>query len=294
VGTFFPVHILQASSGVYFVCVLHYLDDIAAAALATFRPVLTVDAAGYQKLNYQLTTMPARPALIWSLAGLAFGMASPYLIVPEAQLQLVKLFTSPAASVLDFGLFALDWTINGLFGYHTFNQLRLVSRIYTQHTNVNTFETGPLYVLSRVTAMTTVALLFISYLYTTYWSDPGVENPANAAVGMTFILIALVTFVLPLLGAHRLLQQEKAHRKSEAARGIETVTDELHRRVQAGDLQNMDSVKDALDSLVVEQGVLSKVSTWPWEPEALRVVVSALLLPIVLWGITRVLERFGF
>jgi hypothetical protein len=59
-------------------------------------------------------------------------------------------------------------------------------------------------------------------------------------------------------------------------------------------LQGMDTLKDGLDGLVVERSVLDKVSTWPWEPETVRVVVTALLLPAVLWAITRVLERLGF
>lgn len=294
VGTFFPVHILTASSTVYMLFVLHYLDDRAGAALATFRPVLTVDDAGYEKLRYQLTTMPARPVLIWTLVGLVFGVASQSFLLPEAQLQLLKLFTSPAVSVVDVGIAGLTWMMNAVFAYHTIRQLRLVSRIYTQHTNVNIFETGPLYALSRVTAITTVALLFISYLYSAFWANWQFETAGDATIAMSFVLIALVTFVWPLLGAHRLLQEEKERRKSEVARQMEVVTDELHRRTNAGDYSEMANMNDAIDSLIKEQGVLSKVSTWPWDPEMVRVVVTALLLPVGLWVITRVLERLGF
>ena len=115
-----------------------------------------------------------------------------------------------------------------------------------------------------------------------------------AAVGWPFVLLAIATFVLPLLGAHRLLQEEKARHKSEVARRMETVTQKLHHRVDIDDMHEMDALKDALDGLAVERGVLDKVSTWPWDPETLRVVVTALLLPVALWVVTRVLERLGF
>jgi len=45
---------------------------------------------------------------------------------------------------------------------------------------------------------------------------------------------------------------------------------------------------------VAERGVLDKASTWPWEPESVRAVVTTVLLPVAFWIITRVLERLGF
>jgi len=35
---------------------------------------------------------------------------------------------------------------------------------------------------------------------------------------------------------------------------------------------------------------VAAISTWPWRPETLRGVVSALLVPLVIWLVTRVLE----
>jgi hypothetical protein len=294
VGTFFPFHIVDQSNSMYFLFVLHYLDDGASTALAASRSVLTVDDAGYDRLRYELTTMPARPVLIWSFIGLLFGLAYLPFLVPDAQLQSLKLFTSPTSVVVDVVLSGLNWMINAVFIYHTIRQLRLVSRIYTQHANVNIFEIGPLYALSRITAITTVALLFITYLYVTFWISWQFTSAADAAIVLAFVLIALATFVWPLLGAHRLLQEEKDHRKLEVARRVEAVTDKLHRRVDADDLREMEGLKDALDGLVAERGILDKVSTWPWHPDAVRAVVTALLLPIAIWIVTRVLERLGF
>jgi hypothetical protein len=299
VGTFFPIHVLSGMSVVYWFFVLHYLDDRAGTALSDFRPVLAVGPeetrdAGYERLRYQLTTMPARPVLIWSLVGLVFGVVNQPLLFTENQILSLKMYTSPAATVVDIGSAGLAWMMNAVFAYHTIRQLRLVSRIYTQHTKVNIFESGPLYALSRVTAITTVALLFITYLYGAIFSNWQFQTASDITVSSSFILVALATFVWPLWGAHRLLQQEKARWKGEVARRMEAVAHELHRRLDTQDLQGMDALKDGLDGLVVERSVLDKVSTWPWEPEAMRVVVTAVLLPVGLWVITRVLERVGF
>jgi hypothetical protein len=113
-------------------------------------------------------------------------------------------------------------------------------------------------------------------------------------LGVLSTLIALATFVWPLLGAHRLLQKEKEQRKSEVSRRIQAASDELHRRADAGDYgSDTANINSVIDGLVKEQGVVGKASTWPWDPEAVRAVLTALLLPIVLWLITRILERLG-
>jgi len=196
--------------------------------------------------------------------------------------------------VVDYFLVVPGWMIGFIVLYHTIRQLGLVSRVYTQHTNVNIFDSGPLYGLSRVAAMTTIAFLFIDFSYLTFAANWQFDNPVVALTVGVSMVVALVTFVWPLFGAHRLLQQEKARWKGEVARQMQVVARELHHRVNTNDMQGMDTLKDALDGLIAERGVLDKVPTWPWDPETVRVVVTALLLPVVLWVVTRVLERVGF
>jgi hypothetical protein len=293
VATFFPFHVVDQSNSAYLFFIIHYLDNRAGAALTVLRSVLAVDDAGYERLRYQLTTMPARPTFVWSLVGLLFGLAYLPLVMSQAQLQSLMLFTSPTVTVVDLASSGLNWMVNAVFYYHTTRQLQLVSHIYTKHTNVNVFATGPLYGLSRVTAITTLALLFITFLYISYWIDWQFQTTADVAVVLAFVLVALASFVWPLYGVHEVLQEQKERRKGEVARRLEIVTDELHRRTDAGDYSDMGNLNFTIDSLLKEQSALEKISTWPWQPETLRVVVTALLLPIGLWVITRILERLG-
>jgi hypothetical protein len=294
VGTFFRIHILDCLNPAYLLLVLHYLDDMAQKSLANFRAVLNVDEPGYQRLRYQFTTMPSRPVFVLTVIGVIFGLAYIPFLLTEADRQTSKYFTSPAAVALDSLNSVLVTTMMLTFAYHTFHQLRIVSRTYTRHTNVSIFDIGPLYALSRVTAMTTVACLFLGYVDIASYSDLQGNSPVTGVVAVIFVFIALGTFVWPLFGAHRLLQQEKERWKSDVARRMEAVNLELLRRTDAGDYSDAGTMNDAIDSLIKAQGVLGKVSTWPWDPEAVRVVVTAVLLPVGLWIVTRVLERLGF
>lgn len=294
VGTLFLTHALDGLTSLYLLMALHYIDDRAKSALETFRPVLNVDASLYEKLRYELTTMPARPVLLVGVLGLIFGLSYyPFLVSPD-DLQNRHYLTSPVASIIDITISGIVWTFNSIFAYHTIHQLRLVSRIYSQHTHVSIFDRGPLYSLSRVGATTAVVLLALIYIYVALYGNWQLDTSiVNIAIGILFILIALATFVWPLFGAHRLLQLEKDRRKGEVARRIEATAVELESRTDAKDYDEMGKLNDTIDGLTKVQNIVSKASTWPWDPEALRAVVTALLLPVIIWIITRLLERFG-
>jgi len=53
----------------------------------------------------------------------------------------------------------------------------------------------------------------------------------------------------------------------------------------------MDSLNKALASLEIEAGALRRIQTWPWDPGAVRGLVAALLLPIVVWLLQLLLGR---
>ena len=130
--------------------------------------------------------------------------------------------------------------------------------------------------------------------------------PESAYVGRTgqlvllwviFGLIGLTTFLLPLLGAHRLLEREKERVQSETVGRIEAVLAQMHSRVESGDygdVESTTSMKNLLDSLIVERNLLQQVSTWPWNPETPRILATALILPILLLLISQIITRlFG-
>ena len=46
-----------------------------------------------------------------------------------------------------------------------------------------------------------------------------------------------------------------------------------------------------MTSLMGERDVVAKLPTWPWQAGTLGGVVGAILLPIGLWLVTRLLEK---
>ena len=53
----------------------------------------------------------------------------------------------------------------------------------------------------------------------------------------------------------------------------------------------MDNLNKAMASLEIEYTAIKRISTWPWNPETPRLVLAALLFPVVVWLTQWVLQH---
>ncbi len=288
-GTFFPGHACMTALTIYSLAVMHYLDRLAAASLRDIRPALTISEAEYATLAYQLTTMPRR--LAWLASGfgvILFWLRLPLLVHSLAPL---SLFTSPLSVVTDTLFLSFTWAVVDVVIYHTIHQLRIVRTVYAKYARISLFETGPLYALSKLTAFSSVAITLGSQAWLNI--APGVSaRPVERGVTLLLTLLAVVMFVWPLLALHRRLVQEKTRQQADVARELEAIFAELRRSVHEKEFKDMDGLNKAAAMLAIEENRLDKVPTWPWRPETLRLVATAVLLPIVLWTMQHTLGRF--
>jgi hypothetical protein len=270
---------------VYIIAMMHYLNRVAAEKLAAFRLALDVDQRHYERLRYELTTLPARETALATLLGLGFvAILFGATWIFEGPLQ-----GSTAFQVAALALSGVTIAPVAVLIYHTIHQLRLVSRIHALAPRIDLFQSPPLYAFSLLTARTGLgwaALLVFSWV-----TDPRIE-PIGVALTVLILAVACAAFVLPLDGMHRRIAAEKERLQLEADRRLKASIAQLHQSVDELDLSHADPLNKTIDSLQVEREAIAKMSTWPWQPGTLRAFVSVLLVPIVLWLIFRVLERF--
>ena len=289
IGAFLPIQGFLAGVIAFWLALLRYLDERAGAALKTLRPALKASEEEYGQLLYQVTTLPARPTLLASLAILISFTVMEYVVPGFTPGSLDALATSPMSSALLYLISRLLWWIFGTFIYHTIHQLRVINHIFTRHARINLFRMGPLYAFSSVTALTAVSLTVIPYA----WRAMNPAPVTMTTIGIIFPItaLALASFVWPLLGLHRLLVEEKERLLGEAALRFEAAIAELHQRMDSGKLEGMTDMNMAIASLELEQSALNRIPTWPWQPETVRWLVTALVLPLGLWIIQFVLQR---
>jgi hypothetical protein len=284
-GTFHPLETGFAVYGPYMLAMVHYLNGVARSKLAAFRPALDLHPPEYERLEHELTTLPAREGALAGLAGLgfiAFLFASE---LPGAGLGTL----SPAFAIGRFVIEGITFALLGVLIYHTTHQLRLVSRIHALASRIDLYEPAPLYAFSHLTARTGVGLVLLTAY--SFLIDPSINLLAIALTALV-LLVAAAAFVLPAEGMHRRIVTEKERLQLEANRRLKATLGQLHQSVDEGDLSLSDALNKTLASLQLERDVIARMPTWPWEPGTLRAFVSALLVPLVLWLIIRALERF--
>ena len=285
VGTFDP---LVNSLAVYVVvdfAAIHYLDAAAGRAWPTFRTAVEVADLEAERIAYELTTMPAGPALGASIAG-ALGAIVYFIGQYGAPFDLARPLILVAAAAISTVSFAGA----GVFVYHTIRQLRLISRLHGYVTSVDLLDLEPLHGFAGVTAATGVILLGIVYLSAA--TDPATfSNPALLTFLVAVVALSVACFVVPLYGIHVRIVAEKSLRLAAAGRRLDLALRDLHQRADQNDLREADAVNKHLSSLLAERDMLRRIATWPWAPETVRGFATALVLPVVLWLSVRVLER---
>jgi hypothetical protein len=288
IGTVFPAQLFIPAMISLFLAMVRFLDNSADVALKTLRPALTATEEEYSRLRYRLTSMPAWPTILASVATVVIifllGVAT-----GDQESSIEALDASPIAANLLMAVYWIGWWNFGAFAYHTIHQLRQIDNIYTRHTRVHLFAMSPLYAFSRVTALTAVTLAIATYGWTALNPD-NLSDPVSIAMMFLITVLALAAFAWPLLGTRRLLFKEKTQRLDQVSLRFEAAFAGLHQRIDNGELEEVDDLIKVISILETERDTLRGISTWPWQPETLRFLVTALLLPLFLWIIQYVLQ----
>jgi hypothetical protein len=177
-----------------------------------------------------------------------------------------------------------------ILAYHTFRQLRRVSQIHASAPAISLFQTEPLYAFSQLTARTGIGvLLFASY--SNIVDPPSATQPVSILLTGAMLTVAAAAFILPLLGMHNRLVLEKLRLVSEVNHGLESAWQQLRQQVETRNYTDADDLNKTINSLLSLRDAVTRLSTWPWQAETFRTFVSALLLPVLIWIITRILDE---
>jgi hypothetical protein len=293
-GRPFEIAFAQTAWGIVtvgFLAALDLLSQIAGETFDAFRPALGTAGLDESRERYELTTTPSRVALAMLLIAGPFT-AFYYYEDPVAS-QVVGL--GPAALVGRWLFESFFTALLLILIVQSLRQLRLVSRLHAAATRIDPFHPAPLYAFSRLTALTGAALVGVIAL--------GVAlNPA-ALTENSFLLVwlpwlvgfpgvALVAFVAPLVGMHGRLVRIKGSLQSASEDRIKAVLEELHRDVDGLQLGRADGLQKTLTSLLQEREILARLPTWPWSTATIRGFASALLLPLIVFLLQRLVGGF--
>lgn len=264
-----------------------FFDLRAEKALENMHSVLNLSDEKYYEIQYRLTTLPSGKSLLASLILVCsiFGLEAIY-----GTYQLAELEAMPVSSNVVRLIYYIGFWVLGAFFYHTLHQLHLINEIYSKHTQVNLFRIKPLYAFSNLSALTAGSIAMITYGWLLV--NPDLEmNAGIVLLNVIIFLLVLVTFLWPQLGIHGLQVKEKDRLVEEANQRLEKIINEIHESVDGGKLGRMAELNLAIMTIEIELKNLKSIHTWPWQPETVRWLVTALVLPLGLWLLQFVLQR---
>jgi hypothetical protein len=283
-GTFELLKTTDAFYIVYGVGFYHYLNNVATKALHNFRPALGADAPKEADLRYQLVTLPAR----WGWLAMLLGI-----VIAALTIQI-----RPA----DFGItsetsaFAIVyWNVNAAFSYvcamalfiRTIKQLFQVNFLHSQVTQIDLFHLEPLRAFSQLTARAGF-IIFLIALYNLTLRSTGL-NVVLLVLDGASVLLALIIFMAPLMSIRSRTQNEKQQEQIVIDQRLKSILGEVNQYVDSGELSKVGDLGDAIDVLLKEREILAGISSVPWEQSTLREFASSVLLPVILWLVTRFL-----
>ena len=173
---------------------------------------------------------------------------------------------------------------------HTVRQLRLVARIHREATAIDPFDRGPVYAFSRLTVMTGLGYVLVGYYSLTVNGAFAAGNLLAVAALAASLVVGIGTFVVPLWGIHERLVDEKALLMRGVEARVGRIGVEMYRRIDAGEFDGSKVMSDALGGVTTLRDRIQRLPTWPWPPQLLRGFVSALLLPLVIYVLTRLVS----
>jgi hypothetical protein len=274
-----PVVIFNGWATPFLLALIHLFDSQAATALGSMRSSLDMTVPEFEECRYKMSNMPV-------FAPLAAGLTLLVLVILMEQFSAVP---SSYAVLEQLPIFAVVFQIidkssafmYGVMVYHTVRQLRFVTIINSSHLRVSLFNVWPSQAFSRLTASTAVGLTVGVFAWLLI-NPELLASPVSVAFTAAFTLLAVAVFVWPLLGAHRLMETEKAKMLQEIDGHFEDAFSEFNQRLCDGDFSASERLHETISSLEIQHRRIAAIPTWPWKPEIARVALTAIALPLIL------------
>lgn len=286
VGAFDPDPTSFAFYTFYWLGMYHYLGRVALRALRRFRSLLEVDGTEYARIEYQLRVLPRGLGWVAIPFGVTLGLSS---VLESIGAGDELAFQSVLGIVLDILLTAfLSASLIALI-IRSIRQLRLVSSLHEKATHIDLLDLEPTHAFSDLTARTGIGILLLLILSSL---QAGLRTTLDIILTGSISMVAIGIFVIPLLGMRDRLEGEKKRRLQETNGLLQRATDRLQNAVKDECYEGMKATEAAIGALMRQRELLESISIWPWDPSTLRGFASTLVVPIFIWLVTRLLEKF--
>jgi hypothetical protein len=269
----------------WFLALTQFLHRLAKSTFDQFGPSFAVSKSKIE--NYRHSFLFAPAWLGWLI--LAFGLQT-FATQLSAGLQEGLLETARIpilAVIVGFLLFAGSTSLTMYYLFNSVRRLLLIVSFHKQINQVDIFNLEPLRAFSRYTSGTAIGILL-----TILVNQPFINDTEGIIFFAVFVLVGVAVFITPLIGLRNLINAERDQQLTEIMSDLKNIAQKISTAIRSNEEEKLGKLKSGMDSLLAYRDELLKIQTWPWKSGTIRGFSTAFLLPIFLWLITRLLERF--
>ncbi len=161
-----------------------------------------------------------------------------------------------------------------------------------ESTVVDIYRPGPLHALAALSARMGIGLMLVTGAITVFVAPLQAGGTAFDYLSLVPfvgvpVAIAIVTFLVPLYGTHGRLVEEKQRLEADADTRLRGLVAEINELIDSRRLGEVEPLNKALGAVIQQRDLVSRLSTWPWSTGTARALITAILLPVLLFVIQR-------
>lgn len=265
---------------------IHVLHRMAASSFDQFTPSLPSDERQLEKSRRRFMLAPAWIGWVATVMGIYSFIDTARQEISNASGE-VSIFTIVGAmpTLILSSIFTIYFLLN------TIRRLRLIIQLHAQVEVFDLFDQESLRSFSRYSSITAFALLIL-ILSNSPWIIESIDQLEELLFYIFISLLALVVFIVPLIGLRNRIMAERDKKVNGIMADMDLTANKISEAVRADDLDRIDKLKVGLDGLIIQRDEIRSLKTWPWSAATLRGIGSAFLLPLLIWLVTRLLERY--
>jgi hypothetical protein len=242
-------------------------------------------AEDLESIRYRFINMPTRSTLLFSVL---------FFILPIPQALDEYGFSSITFSNL---LVIVEWCFTSLivlaFVFRMVRFMRQISKFFDHLTKLDLYNLSGIYELPFVAAKSGLFLMVLWYANLPINVNEDIINtPLYLLIAIIVSLIPIGAFIIPIGSLNRRLAREKKTALNSVSLQIKEAFQKVDHDLKNNRLDEMGAMQAAINNLTAKQKYLEAVPTWPWREGTFRITVTTVLLPIVVWLIQQILDRF--